>query len=221
MKVKERAMIKVKEEKLQGYCDKCNDFREGVLKKKRVKVSVKGVDVNADIYELYCVKCHELLTSDEVEKMNDVAIFDSYKRAMGLLTSTEIKDIRKRRRMSQAQMADFLSIGEKDVTRYENGSIQTKSIDKMIRLIGDDEAFSRMCCVFNKMEYYDYMPRVSKVNWLTLFEGDAIFPQNSFWGIGIGKNLLDAYNDALEEKEEMVEMIGGENDGREKVRAQA
>jgi len=72
---------------------------------------------------------------------------------VGLLTSLQIKQIRAKRSMSQAQMALFLDIGEKDITRYENGSIQTKSIDDMIRLMDDDEAFNRMCIVLEKGEH--------------------------------------------------------------------
>ena len=52
--------------------------------------------------------------------------------------------------MSQRQLARFLDIGEKDITRYENGSVQTRSIDNMIRLVGDDTAFKCMCDCLNK-----------------------------------------------------------------------
>ena len=52
--------------------------------------------------------------------------------------------------MSQKQLAQFLSIGEKDITRYENGSIQTRAVDLMIRMVADDSAYLVMSDVVNK-----------------------------------------------------------------------
>ena len=66
------------------------------------------------------------------------------------MTASEIKEIRAKRGMSQRQLARFLDIGEKDITRYENGSVQTRSIDNMIRLVGDDAAYISMCKCLNK-----------------------------------------------------------------------
>ena len=87
MKVKEQVMFKESKRAYEGYCNKCNDFKKGSLKKKRIDVEVRGVALKVDIYELYCDECHELLTSADVERMNDIIIYDAYKAKMGLLTS--------------------------------------------------------------------------------------------------------------------------------------
>ena len=99
---------------------------------------VRDVQVEATIKEAHCKECGELLYVREIEVENDIAVYDAYKKKVGLLTSKEIIAIRKRRGMTQRQLAKFLNIGEKDITRYENGAIQTKSIDGFIRAIGND-----------------------------------------------------------------------------------
>ena len=153
MRMRVRSMSKVFKKEYKGFCPNCSEFQEGVLKEREIETTVRGIKVKATINELYCKECGEMLTSDAVEKNNDIVIYDAYKMEVGLLTSLQIKQIRAKRSMSQAQMALFLDIGEKDITRYENGSIQTKSIDDMIRLMDDDEAFNRMCIVLEKGEH--------------------------------------------------------------------
>ena len=149
-----RSMSRAFKKEYKGFCPNCSEFHEGILKERKIETTVRGIKIKATINELYCKECGEMLTSDAVEKNNDIIIYDAYKAKVGLLTSLQIKQIRAKRSMSQAQMALFLDIGEKDITRYENGSIQTKSIDDMIRLMGDDEAFDRMCIVLEKEEHF-------------------------------------------------------------------
>jgi HTH-type transcriptional regulator / antitoxin MqsA len=56
-------------------------------------------------------------------------------RLEGLLSPTELKDVRARIGLSQRDMAKLLGVGEKTFTRWELGlSSQTKSMDNLIRL---------------------------------------------------------------------------------------
>ena len=133
-----------------GYCPEEQEFVPGYLADGKNEHLVSGIKVKAQSYRLVCKKCGSILTSPLVEKENDICIYNAYKKKMGLLTTYEIKAIREKRGWSQKQLAIFLDIGEKDITRYENGSVQTKSIDNMIRLVGDDVAFKSMCKCLNK-----------------------------------------------------------------------
>ena len=133
-----------------GYCPEEQDYMPGYIIDGDFKHVVGGVEVEAPSYHLVCKKCGTWLSSLEVERENCIIIYNAYKKKVGLLTTYEIKEIRAKRKMSQRQLARFLDIGEKDITRYENGSIQTRSIDNMIRLVGDDAAFKCMCECLNK-----------------------------------------------------------------------
>ena len=208
-------MFKGSKRAYEGYCDKCDDFKKGSLKKKRIDIEVKGVALKVDIFELYCDECHELLTSADVERMNDIIIYDAYKAKVGLLTSEEVRNIRQKRYMSQAQMADFLDIGAKDITRYENGAIQTKCIDNMIRMMEDDKAFANMCCVLNKTKYL-----IERIDWAKMFAADSPLITHSMWKILPNHKPFIFYGDTIDEPD-CVDITEGEDYGREKVRAQA
>ena len=112
----------------------------------------------------------------ETEMENDIKLYDIYKQRSGLLTTTELKELREKHNLSQKELAEKiyklkfllgtsccvgnpLNIGistcilykklnstyigreEREIYRYENGTIQSKEIDKLIRdiLIKGDE----------------------------------------------------------------------------------
>ena len=133
-----------------GYCPNEQDLVPGYIVDGEIEHIVAGIKVIAPSFHLVCKKCGAWLSSNEIERENDIFIYDAYKKKVGLLTTSEIKEIRAKRGMSQRQLARFLDIGEKDITRYENGSVQTRSIDNMIRLVGDDAAYVSMCKCLNK-----------------------------------------------------------------------
>ena len=43
--------------------------------------------------------------------------------------------------MNQVELAQFLRLGDKTIARYETGTIQEKSLDLLLRLVDNDEAF--------------------------------------------------------------------------------
>jgi DNA-binding transcriptional regulator YiaG len=59
---------------------------------------------------------------------------DAYRTKHKLLTSDEIVASRKTLGMTQRQFADYLSVGEASIKRWELGQIQDPAMDKLIRL---------------------------------------------------------------------------------------
>lgn len=77
----------------------------------------------------------------ETEMENDIKLYDIYKQRSGLLTTTELKELREKHNLSQKELADKIGREEREIFRYENGTIQSKDMDKLIRDIltkGDD-----------------------------------------------------------------------------------
>lgn len=130
------------------YCQACNTFVEYSVKTVRQTIEVKDETLDVEIYECYCSKCGEKIFVYEYERLNDNIVYDAYKKRVGLLASSEIKEIRRKRGLTQVELARFLSIGDKDITRYESGAIQNRSIDKMLRLVDDDACYEEMVRVF-------------------------------------------------------------------------
>ena len=139
-------MKKIKE--TTAYCYECDKYVEYVEKQVKRTISVRGEKITCSLTECYCKQCGERVLVESIEKENEIMLYDLYKKRIGLLTSEEIRNILRKRDMKQKELAAFLSIGEKDITRYLNGSIQSKNIDKMLRLVDDDEAFERMMELF-------------------------------------------------------------------------
>lgn len=126
------------------YCDVCNMHKEFEVKSEPYKAKVKGVEINTVIKVSYCKTCGNEIYNRELEIENDIIVFDEYKKNVGLLTSKEIKDIRKKYHLSQATFAKVLGFGEKTITRYENGAIQDESIDNLMMLAKNELNFHKL-----------------------------------------------------------------------------
>jgi len=59
---------------------------------------------------------------------------DAYRKRHGLLTSEEIRAMRRAMGKSQREFAQFLNVGEASVKRWETWQVQDKSNDQLIRL---------------------------------------------------------------------------------------
>ena len=104
------------------------------IKTRRIKVNVKGKTIEFDEYYMIDDKTKEEIFNRDIEIQNDIRLYDLYKKQMNLLTSLEIKNIRKKYNMTQKEFALAIGVGEIAIHRFENGSIQTESVDSIIRL---------------------------------------------------------------------------------------
>lgn len=132
------------------YCGNCDDEVSYELKKMLKKVTIRDLTFECEEIIPVCKNCGEEIWLWAVEKQNTYNSVNKYKELVGLLTSDEIKCIRKRRKLSQKDLAELLCIGEKDITRYENGAIQTRAIDLMIRMVDDDKLYLGMNNIVEK-----------------------------------------------------------------------
>lgn len=126
------------------YCYNCQ--REHTIKevKEFREYTIKGTKVSGEITILLCKNCGEEIYNKENEINNDRILFDDYKRKNNLLTSQEIKAMRENYELSQAVLAKLLGFGEKTITRYENGAIQDKTHDLLMRLASVESNFLQL-----------------------------------------------------------------------------
>lgn len=89
------------------------------------------------IYE-YCEETDCLSEDMKVLGVNDTAMKDAYRKQKGLMTSTEIKDLRKQYQISQAELAALLGWGAKTITRYESYQVQDAAHDNILRRLQQD-----------------------------------------------------------------------------------
>lgn len=118
-------------------CPECgNLMRE---KKGRLTLPVNGEEiVVAGAPHLSCPKCHEVvLRFDDARKLRQGAL-EIYRQTYGLLSVEEIRSIRERFGLTQAELARLLRLGANTISRWEAGrNVQTASMDILLRVIRD------------------------------------------------------------------------------------
>ena len=132
-----------------AICENCEDdmpYYDDQIKMvmRHHEIGPEHVHVDVMVYQAYCGKCGHPVYPHELEKKNDIIVYDEYRRKVGLLTSSDIKRIRKKRKMSQVELARFIHCGEKNIVRYENGGVQDPVFDYLIRLVDDDVSYKAM-----------------------------------------------------------------------------
>ena len=108
---------------------------------KTEKFEVLGDEIEASITVRVCLRCNEEVWDENLERANQKSIYDKYRRKLNLLLPEEIKAIRDHYGLSQKSFAKLLGFGDKTITRYENGSIQDRSHDLLMRLMDSKECF--------------------------------------------------------------------------------
>lgn len=83
------------------------------------------------------------------------------------MTTNEIKLIRKKYEMSQKEFSKILGLEETTICKLENGSIQTKDVDAVIRLSEEPDTMYNMLVKnkpnFNEEEYLRFMERIREL----------------------------------------------------------
>lgn len=108
-------------------------------KRGRLKLPVNGEDITVpEATHLACPKCHEVvLRFDDARRLRQRAL-EIYRAEYGLLTADDIRSIRERFGLTQAELAHLLRLGSNTISRWEVGrNVQTASLDMLLRMIRD------------------------------------------------------------------------------------
>lgn len=107
--------------KLCLSCMEVHDVKQ-VKVAEEVMFKNECVKFNA-IYE-YCSLTEEYTQTEEMMRINDLAMKDAYRKKKNLLTSSEIITIREKYGVSQKDFSEILGWGKATITRYENHQVQ-------------------------------------------------------------------------------------------------
>ena len=105
----------------------------------RLRLPINGEEVTVpSAAHLACPKCHEVvLRFQEARRLHEDAI-EIYRRKRGLLSTEQIRAIRKQFGLTQGALARLLRLGANTVSRWESGrNVQTAAMDILLRLIRD------------------------------------------------------------------------------------
>jgi putative zinc finger/helix-turn-helix YgiT family protein len=88
-----------------------------------------------------CPKCREIVLRFEDARRLRQRALEIYRAEYGLLTADEIRSIRERHGLAQAEMARRLRLGGNTISRWEAGqNVQTASMDMLLRMIRESKS---------------------------------------------------------------------------------
>ncbi len=179
------------------------------LRIRKEKVNVKGKLIEYDEYYLVDENGEEIFDRD-VEIENDQRLYDIYKKQNNLLTSFEIKKIRKKYGLTQKEYALVIGLGEITVHRFEKGAIQTEAVDSIIKLSNDpDNMFFLLLLNKKNINGNLYNTLFKKIKELQILKKHALVDINKFdldvlkfkeeSAINVAKNIINIYNAKVDE----------------------
>lgn len=118
-------------------CPTCGT--EMVEKRGKQRLPVNGEEVTVPaVAHLSCPKCHEVVfRSRDARRLTEDAIA-IYRRKHGLLSADQIRSIRGRYTLTQAEFGRLLRLGANTLSRWESGrNVQTEAMDTLLRVIRD------------------------------------------------------------------------------------
>lgn len=113
-------------------------MRRGV---RPMTIEYKGVQATLDMPGWYCDACDESIHTGEDMKASDRALNRLKAAAEGLLSSEEIKRIRKKLRLTQEEAGELIGGGPRAFQTYEVGDITpSRAISSALTLLDRDPA---------------------------------------------------------------------------------
>ena len=121
------------------YCPYCeaDTAVEEIVRNETYTVRGEKIGVRARV--LVCKGCGNDLFDPEREEETLRAVYNGYRRRRGLLTSDEIRQLRRSYGLSQRQLARLLGWGIVTIQRYEKGAVQDVAHDLLLRQLKDPQ----------------------------------------------------------------------------------
>lgn len=126
------------------YCPKCEADVTTVVREVQETYPVKGEDIIIVAKVRFCKDCGEDIWDNELDSQNLLSAYAAYRKKHGLLQPSEIRAIREKYGLSQVAFARVLGLGDKTITRYENGSIADMAQNNLILLVQYPSNFKKL-----------------------------------------------------------------------------
>lgn len=131
-------------EEIKMFCPQCGKETDTVIRSIQETYPVKGEDITITAQVWYCESCGCDIWDDELDAQNLLAAYAVYREKHHLLQPAEIKEIRIKYNMSQTAFARVLGMGDKTITRYENGSIADAAQNNLLYLAQQPHNFAEL-----------------------------------------------------------------------------
>lgn len=118
-------------------CPSCGTTMKSRLGAFRERVNGEEIRVPS-IPHLRCPECREVMFDlVDAQRLHGKAV-EMYRRKHELLSAAEIRAIRERHGLTQAELARLLRLGGNSISRWESGrNVQNAAMDLLLRLVRD------------------------------------------------------------------------------------
>jgi len=127
--------------KTKYNCPICEKEEEVEIYKELAQVIIKEQTISYYETYYYCPISKEEFYPSQVLDNNLLEAKDSYRRQNNLLTSQEIKEIRKYYKLNQKEFSNIFGWGDVTVQRYETKFIQDETYNETMKRAKDDPLF--------------------------------------------------------------------------------
>ncbi len=141
---------------VKRYCPLCDKEHEVEERERLSSINIKGECVKYKEGYFECKETNEEENEFVSAKMMDENLLrarDVYRKEHNMLTSLEIKQIRQKYGVTQAEFSYMLGLGEVTITRYETKLIQDTTYDTMMKLMDKNAMFALESLEANKEKF--------------------------------------------------------------------
>lgn len=124
------------------YCPNCDSEVSSSVRVISETYPVKGENITIDAQVRFCNCCGNDLWDEQLDAQNLLNAFAEYRKMHNLMQPTDIRATREKYGLSQTAFARVLGLGDKTITRYENGSIADAAQNNLIMLVQQPSDFA-------------------------------------------------------------------------------
>lgn len=120
---------------MELFCNVCDDYKEFDIIERDEVYDVKGIDIEINAKVSICKYCGEELFNEKIDEENFEKAFSIYRKKEGILSVSEIKEIRNMYGLTQRSFSKLLRWSEIAMHRYEMGAIPDKAHNNTLILL--------------------------------------------------------------------------------------
>lgn len=119
------------------FCPGCESSNPIKTVKRKEKLRVRDADVVVETTVSVCAKCGETFATEAQEERNVERAYAEYRRREGLLSPSDIQQVRAIYGLSQLNFSRWLGWGDVTLHRYENGALPDAVHNETLMLLKD------------------------------------------------------------------------------------
>lgn len=119
------------------FCDKCGLVTRIELKNTIKNFKIRGETISFKSETIFCPKCKQAIFSEKYDEETIMKAYDIYRNKKRFLSAKTIRNIRENYGLSQLAFDRLLKWPKGTLFRYEQGYLQTKEQDILLRKLSD------------------------------------------------------------------------------------